>query len=173
VVSRPCLTWQCSDAIRPADSVRARGLGSVQGHAGYVHRAIVENRNRTARKFSPSRTTLRSLRSMYGYGGCPASDCKLNCSTCQRTSTCSCVVPCTRLVGYSPNPLAQLRIQIVQAFGFAPLQATQKVPSHVLHARFHFPFRLCAIPPAQPRWLSYMGRDNYYRRTNHQFERWC
>src|SRR5437899_4512555 len=40
------------------------------------------------------------------------------------------------LVRYTPNPLAQLRIQIVQAVGFAPLQATQKIPSHVLHSRF-------------------------------------
>src|SRR6266478_6519949 len=63
------------------------------------------------------------------------------------------------LVGYTPNPLAQLRIQIAQAVWFAPLQATQKVPPHILHARFHFPFRLCAIRPAQPRRESPIPRE--------------
>src|SRR5438094_58942 len=63
------------------------------------------------------------------------------------------------LVGYTPNPLAQLRIQIAQAVWFAPLQTTQKVPSHVLHSRFHFPFRLCAIRPAQPRRESPVVRE--------------
>src|SRR5229473_6745751 len=55
------------------------------------------------------------------------------------------------LVRYTPNPLAQLRIQIAQAVWFAPLQATQKVPPHILHTRFHFPFRLCPVRPAQSR----------------------
>src|SRR3974390_2649174 len=55
------------------------------------------------------------------------------------------------LVRYSPNPLAQLRIQIAQAAWLAPLQATQKVPPHILHTRFHLSFRLCAIRPTQPR----------------------
>ncbi|MGB8474053.1 MAG: hypothetical protein WCE61_08225, partial [Candidatus Acidiferrum sp.] len=41
---------------------------------------------------------------------------------------------------YAPSPLTQLRIQIAQAAGLASLQATQKIPPHVLHARFHFPF---------------------------------
>src|SRR2546426_982859 len=49
------------------------------------------------------------------------------------------------------NPLAQSSIQIVQTVGFAPLQATQKIPPHVLPSRFHFSFRLRAIRPAQPR----------------------
>src|SRR6266849_3341812 len=55
------------------------------------------------------------------------------------------------LVRYTPNPLAHLRIQIAQAVGFAPLQATQEVPPHILHTRFHFPFRLCPVRPAQSR----------------------
>ena len=63
------------------------------------------------------------------------------------------------LVGYTPDPLAQLRIQIAQAVRLAPLQATQEVPPHVLHARFHFPFRLGAIRPAQSRRESPVARE--------------
>src|SRR5215831_14783172 len=55
------------------------------------------------------------------------------------------------LVGHTPNPLPQSSIQIVQTVGFAPLQTTQKIPPHILHSRFHFPFRLRAIRSAQSR----------------------
>src|SRR5713226_9677630 len=63
------------------------------------------------------------------------------------------------LVRYTPNPLAQSSIQIVQTVGFAPLQATQKIPPHVLHSRFHFSFRLRAIRPAQPRRETPVARE--------------
>src|SRR5258708_15667899 len=41
----------------------------------------------------PPRSTLFPYTTLFRS---PASDCKLNCSTSQRTITCSCVVPCTR-----------------------------------------------------------------------------
>jgi hypothetical protein len=58
--------------------------------------------------------------------------------------------PVHALVSHFPYPGTQLRIEIIEAAGLAALQAAEKIPAYILHARLDLAFRLRPVRSTQP-----------------------